>query len=64
MNPHIRISVRGLIIEKESRLEEIEKAHYTEEVYSDKNRYRELEEESHALKKELEDLYREWNTWA
>ena len=44
--------------------ESIEKSFYTEEVYSDGKRYRELEEEFETLKRELEELYEEWDTWA
>ncbi len=53
-----------LIISKEERLAEIEDAFYTKEIYTDKKRYGELEEEHHALKDELEELYTEWETWS
>ena len=48
---------------KESRLDEIKKSFYTEEVYSDRDRYQELEREAEEIEKELEDLNKEWDTW-
>lgn len=52
------------IMTSEARIEEIEAAFYTEDVYTDRKRFDELEEEQKTLKEELERLYEEWDTWA
>ena len=52
-----------LIMTSEARIDEIEAAFYTEDVYMDRKRFEELEQEQKALKEELERLYMEWDTW-
>jgi len=60
---HTFDELEELIMNKESRRAEIQKAFYTEEVYSNKKRYRELEEELERTEVELEELNAEWETW-
>jgi ATP-binding cassette, subfamily F, member 3 len=56
--------LEDLIMRKEDRATEIKAALYTEEVYSDKQRFLALEEEARSLETELKELYHEWDTWA
>lgn len=61
---HTFDELETLIFAHEERLREIEKEIYKEEVYMDHRLCQKLEEESQTLKRELEELYEEWNTWA
>jgi ATPase subunit of ABC transporter with duplicated ATPase domains len=61
---HTFDDLETLIMAKEARVREIEGDFYSEEVYTDAELYRKLEEEARELRAELEDLYREWDTWA
>jgi len=56
--------LEAAIIAREERLAIIEKDLYKEEIYMDHTQYKNLEKEALKLKKELNDLYEEWDTWA
>jgi ATP-binding cassette subfamily F protein 3 len=61
---HTYDELESLIIAHEERLREIELEIYKKEVYMDPVLSRKLEEEARTLKRELNDLYEEWDTWA
>jgi ATP-binding cassette subfamily F protein 3 len=61
---HTYEELEAMIIQKEDRLKEIEKEVYKEEGYMDAERSRALQEESVKLREKLNDLYKEWETWA
>jgi len=60
---HTFEDLEAAIIAKETRLSAIKEDFFKEEVYSDKEKYKQLEAEAETLKEELENLYREWDTW-
>jgi len=60
---HTFEDLEAAIIAKEKRLGAIKEDFFKEEVYSDKQKFRELEVEAENLERELDDLYREWDTW-
>lgn len=60
---HTFEDLEAAIIAKETRLGAVEEDFFKEEIYSDKEKYKQLEAEAETLKGELENLYREWDTW-
>ena len=61
---HTYEELEALIIANEERIEEIGAEIYKEEVYMDRSLSDKLEKEAVKLRKELNDLYKEWDTWA